>query len=135
MFVVVDLSSDVPLYRQIRDQIVAGVANGQLAPGSRLASTRQLAVDLGVNVHTVNRAYEELRREGFISLGRRRGAVVLEPHESPQLTPSWDERYQALVAEAAARGVQPEAILDRSRELVESFAGKRLPEWQKEPQE
>jgi len=127
MFIVLDFASDVPIYRQVRNQVVDGVGGGALEPGSRLPSTRQLAAELGINVHTVNRAYEELRREGFITLGRRRGAVVCEPPSVPELGVSWDERYRALVAEAAARGVEPAAILKRSRELIESFTAPRNP--------
>ena len=133
VLIVVDLSSEIPLYRQVRDQVVDAVAGGGLAAGSRLPSTRQLAADLGINVHTVNRAYEELRREGFITLGRRRGAVVLESAAAPELDPSWDERYRALVAEAAARGVEPADILKRSRELIEVFAGTRIPAFERNP--
>ena len=127
MFIVLDLSSEVPLYRQVRDQVVDAVAGGRLEAGSRLPSTRQLSADLGINVHTVNRAYEELRREGFISLGRRRGAVVLEPHTVPQLGQLWDDRYRALVAEASARGLDAANILARCRALIESFNGKTIP--------
>jgi DNA-binding transcriptional regulator YhcF (GntR family) len=68
--------SIVPVYQQIRNRIVEAIAAGELPTGSALPSTRQLAVDLGINFHTVNRAYDLLRREGLQRIGRKAGAVV-----------------------------------------------------------
>ena len=58
MILDVDLTSEVPIYQQIRDRIVEAIATGEAAVGSGLPSTRQLAVDLGINFHTVNKAYD-----------------------------------------------------------------------------
>jgi len=68
--------SIVPVYQQIRNRIVEAIAAGELPAGSGLPSTRQLAVDLGINFHTVNKAYDLLRREGLLRIGRKAGAVV-----------------------------------------------------------
>ena len=64
MLIAVDAAAAEPLYLQIRNQIVAGIATGQLEPGQSLPSVRSLASDLGINLHTVNKAYAVLRDEG-----------------------------------------------------------------------
>ena len=71
-----------PLYRQIRDEVVRGIAQGELAPGDALPSVRNLASDLGINLHTVNKAYALLRDEGFVLMRGRSGAFVAQPRES-----------------------------------------------------
>ena len=71
-----DFQSTVPIYRQIRDQVVLAVAQGELTPGERLPTTRALAEDAGVNVMTVSKAYQLLKQEGYITTDRRSGAAV-----------------------------------------------------------
>ena len=71
-----DFQSAVPIYRQIRDQVVLAVAQGELTPGERLPTTRALAEDAGVNVMTVSKAYQLLKAEGYLVTDRRAGAVV-----------------------------------------------------------
>lgn len=74
-----DFQSAVPIYRQIRDQVVLAVAQGELTPGERLPTTRALAEDAGVNVMTVSKAYQLLKAEGYLVTDRRAGAVVRAP--------------------------------------------------------
>lgn len=81
MLIVVDASSSEPLYRQIHDQVVAGIATGELEPGMSLPSVRSLASDLGINLHTVNKAYAVLRDEGYVRMRGRSGAVVTHPSD------------------------------------------------------
>ena len=76
MRLTIDLASKVPLYQQIRDAIVNGIATGTLANGTVLPSIRALGNELGVNLHTVNKAYQALQQEGFVVIQRGRGAVV-----------------------------------------------------------
>ncbi len=82
----VDLASSVPVYEQIRAQVVAHVASGRLAPGARLPTIRALASDLGVAPGTVARAFRELEAAGIVETRRRAGTVVAagaEPAASP----------------------------------------------------
>src|SRR5215469_2728165 len=72
----IEPDSPVPIYQQIRDRVVEAIAGGEQPAGSALPSTRQLAVDLGINFHTVNKAYDMLRREGLVRLTRKSGAVI-----------------------------------------------------------
>ena len=78
MILLIDKSSSDPIYIQIRNQIVAGIATGELRAGDRLPGVRTLAVDLGVNLHTVNKAYAVLRDEGHITMKGRSGAYVAD---------------------------------------------------------
>ncbi len=110
MFLEVDLSSDEPIYRQIRAQIVSAVASGELAPGDSLPSVRSLAGDLGVNMHTVNKAYAMLRDEGYVTMRGRSGAVIADITRtaSPARAQEHRERLTAelarLATELKARG-------------------------------
>ena len=79
MFVRIDQALDVPLYQQLRNEIVRGIAQEELAPGDALPSVRNLASDLGINLHTVNKAYALLRDEGYVEMKGRKGAFVAQP--------------------------------------------------------
>ena len=81
MVITVDKLSDTPLYLQLRDAVIAGIASGELRPGDALPSVRSLAEDLGINLHTVNKAYAVLRDEGYVLMRGRSGAYIADPCE------------------------------------------------------
>ena len=83
MLLQIDLASEEPIYRQIRTQVVNAVATGELAHGDPLPSVRSLARDLGVNMHTVNKAYAVLRDEGYVQMRGRSGAYVADAARPP----------------------------------------------------
>jgi len=76
MLMQLDFSCDVPIYRQIRDQLVLSIAGGYLLAGEKLPTIRALANETGVNVMTINKAYQLLKQEGYIAADRRGGTVV-----------------------------------------------------------
>ena len=76
MLIEIDFNSDEAIYVQLCNQIIMGIATEQLKVGETLPSVRQLADTIGINMHTVNKAYSVLRQEGFLSIDRRRGAVI-----------------------------------------------------------
>lgn len=78
MLLQIDFASQEPIYRQIRTQVVHAVATGELVPGDSLPSVRSLASDLGVNMHTVNKAYAMLRDEGYVQVRGRSGAFIAD---------------------------------------------------------
>ncbi|MER5641240.1 GntR family transcriptional regulator [Kitasatospora sp. NPDC002227] len=125
MILSLDLGSEIPIYQQIRDQVVVAVATGELAEGSALPSTRQLAGDLGINFHTVNKAYDLLRREGLLLLTRKSGAVVRrDPHSGPPeggFAEEWAGRLRTLLAEAAAQGLDGPTVLAACTTTVNGF--------------
>lgn len=122
MLLLIDLTSEKPLYLQIRDQIVEGIARGELVDGAPLPTIRQLAADFAINLHTVNKAYELLRAEGFIQLRRRTGAVVhvTRPAQTVAME-EWEARLRSVLAEAAARDMASDDILRRCRRILASF--------------
>lgn len=121
MILNVDLASDVPIYQQLRDQIVEAIADGVLAEGSSLPATRTLAADFGINFHTVNKAYDLLRQQGLIQLNRKTGAVVTRMVAEPPFDAEWTARARTLLAEAVARGLSAEDVLASCRSILDSF--------------
>ena len=76
MLIEIDFNSEEAIYIQLRNQIIIGIATAKMQEGDSLPSVRQLADTIGINMHTVNKAYSVLKQEGFISLDKRRGAVI-----------------------------------------------------------
>ena len=76
MLIEIDFNSNEAIYVQLQNQIIMGIATDAIREVYTLPSVRQLADTVGINMHTVNKAYSILRQEGFIQLDRRRGAVV-----------------------------------------------------------
>ncbi|MCK9795973.1 GntR family transcriptional regulator [Isoptericola sp. 4D.3] len=115
---VVSLGSPVPVYEQIRSQVAAAVAVGDLRPGDRLPSSRDLARDLGIAVGTVQRAYRELEAGGVVVSRRRTGTVIAAGDATadgaaPAAPPAAIvTRARALVAEARGAGLDDDAVLD-----------------------
>lgn len=128
MLLTVEPDGDDPIYQQLRDQIVVAVATGVLAPGDALPTTRQLAADLGINMHTVNKAYDRLRAEGLVRLGRRTGAVIArgpgDGAAGAAEAADWERRARTLLAEAFAKGMAPPEVLERCRAVLDEFTGR-----------
>ncbi|MCX4747822.1 GntR family transcriptional regulator [Kitasatospora sp. NBC_01287] len=125
MLLTLDLNSEVPIYQQLRDRVVEAIAVGELATGSALPSTRELAADLGINFHTVNKAYDLLRQEGLLILNRKSGAVIQrDPASGPPptvFTEQWRARLRTLLAEAAAQGLDGPAVLADCAATLDGF--------------
>ena len=125
MLLSIEPDGPVPIYQQIRDRIVEAIARGRQA-GSALPSTRQLAVDLGVNFHTVNKGYDLLRQEGLLRLGRKSGAVVRRDACSGPPDPAGPGAGRAgcrtLLAEAAAQGMPATGIVGDCQAALADFA-------------
>ncbi|MBW7458026.1 GntR family transcriptional regulator [Paenibacillus sepulcri] len=114
MFMELDLQSESPIYTQIAEQLIEGIAKGDLKPGDALPSVRSLAADLDINLHTVNKAYQTLKQEGFLQVHRKKG-VVVQPGEMPGVTAGFKDKVQrqlrALSAEGIVRGMAEEEFL------------------------
>jgi GntR family transcriptional regulator len=108
VFIELDLQSEVPIYTQLVEQLIEGMANGNLKPGDPLPSVRSLAADLGINLHTVNKAYQVLKQDGFLQVHRKQG-VVVQSGSMPGVTVEFKEKLarqlKGLAAEAAVRGM------------------------------
>ena len=102
--------SSVPLFEQLRLNIIERADNGTLAPGTKLPAVRSLAGELGVAPHTVARAYKELEAEGLISSRRRAGTVVNELPGQPALDEHLVEAVDRVWALAAELGVDAATV-------------------------
>lgn len=113
MIMTIDLTSDIPIYLQIKNAVTAGIAKGALAVGQPLPSVRQLAANLGVNMQTVNKAYSILKQEGYVEIDRRKGAVIAarkEPDETWQLRLARD--LSIISGEACSQGMDEESFME-----------------------
>ena len=125
MLLRLDFSSQVPIYRQIRDQIVVGIASGELRPGEKLPAIRALAEQSGVNMMTVSKAYSLLKQEGLITTDRRGGTVVAGSPETGELGPESREGLRLLAAEARLSGVSEESFLGLCRDFYREGGGEK----------
>ena len=126
MRIEVDPLSSVPMYQQIRDRIVEGIAAGELATGERLVSIRQLAAVLEVNIETVVKAYELLRHEGFLLTSNKSGSRIVSRRERGGITVAdlpegWSERVTTLIAESVAAGLPTQELLDHVKGIADDF--------------
>lgn len=116
-----DLRSGVPVYRQIMDQVLAGIASGRLASGDQLPTVRQLAVDLSINPNTVIRAYRELEIRGFLDTHQGSGTFVgaqRVEQDGEERQRKLDGIVSDLVARAGAEGITAQQVLERLKELL-----------------
>lgn len=112
MILSLELDSDTPLYEQLRNQIVIGIATGELTAQEKLPTVRQLAEELGINTMTVNKAYALLKQEGYIVIDRRHGAKV-DPRMIDGSLPSeqLEKHLQLIIAQATIRGIDQSRFL------------------------
>ena len=119
MVIAINEYSDVPIYLQIRNQIVIGISDGRLAPGEQLPTVRALAEMMGINVMTVNKAYQLLKQEGYIHTDRRSGAVVCQPEKASGPRPETIEGLKLRLSELRLAGLGKEEALELCRKLYE----------------
>lgn len=123
MVIAIDDGSDIPIYQQIRNQIVLGISDGRLSPGEQLPTVRGLAEEIGINSMTVNKAYQLLKQEGYIMTDRRNGAKVREIFaERKRLTAEAEQTLKRIISEAKIAGMTEEEFLEICRSY---YLGKR----------
>ena len=121
MIIKIDFNSDEALYIQLRNQIIMGIATSQLTVGDSLPSVRQLADNIGINMHTVNKDYSVLRQEGYIKLDRRKGAVVAIDYDQVVATGQIMTMLQSVLAEAICKDIQRDDIHAMVDEIYDEF--------------
>lgn len=124
MIIQLDLESDVPIYMQLKNRIIEGIAKKELVPGEALPSVRAMAKDLGVNMQTVNKTYQLLKQDGFILIHRQKG-VVIHPDGFPWADAAFkkklEQTFEPLVAEAICRGMDEQQLLGLCKKLYSRY--------------
>jgi GntR family transcriptional regulator len=113
-----DSASGVPFYRQILDQVLAGIATGALQRGERLPTVRALAVELAVNLNTVARAYKELEIRGVLATQQGNGTFVAAGAEVSLSEVERRRRLSQLLDELLARAAAQGLTLDEVRQAL-----------------
>ena len=124
MFLTLDLNSDIPIYTQIRNQVIKAIAKKDLNSGDSLPSVRQLAADLGVNLHTINKAYNILKQEGFLTIHRRKGVVINSPEKyigEKEYYLNLKEELEIITSEAVCRGLNYEEICNIIGDIIKDL--------------
>ena len=101
----IDFKSDEPIYMQLRNQIIMGIAVSKLTEGESLPSVRQLADTIGINMHTVNKTYNILKQEGFLKVDRRKGAVIALDMDKAKALDEMKDDFRCLLLQGMCKGI------------------------------
>ena len=125
MLIEIDFNSDEAIYVQLCNQIIMGIATEQLKVGETLPSVRQLADTIGINMHTVNKAYSVLRQEGFLSIDRRRGAVISIDVDKIRALEEMKENLLPVLAKGCCKNITREEVHALIDEIFEEYKKNR----------
>ena len=121
MIIQIDFNSSEAIYMQLCNQIIMGIATSKLQEGDPLPSVRQMADPIGINMHTVNKAYAVLKQEGFIQLDRRRGAVVAIDVNRIKAMEGLKEQLLVLLAQSRCKGITREEVHTLVDEIFDEY--------------
>ena len=121
MLIEIDFNSDEAIYIQLRNQIIMGIATSTIHEGDTLPSVRQLADNIGINMHTVNKAYNVLRQEGFLQLDRRRGAVICIDEDKLEALQDLIEQLRVLLAKGSCKNITKEEVHELVDEIYADY--------------
>lgn len=124
MVLKINFESDEAIYIQLRNQIVIGIATSHIREGDSLPSVRQLADNIGINMHTVNKAYSVLRQEGFIKLDRRKGAVISLNADKCRALEELRKHMQVLFAHSICKNISREEVHNLVDEVYDYYIGR-----------
>lgn len=106
----IDFNSEEAIYLQLRNQIILGIAMSEIQEGEQLPSVRQLAERIGINMHTVNKAYTVLRQEGFVKVDRRRGAIISLDIDKIRAVQELRAELSVILAKAICKNITREEV-------------------------
>ena len=121
MLIEVDFDSDEAIYIQLCNQIIMGIATSVIHEGDSLPSVRQLADTIGVNMHTVNKAYSVLKREGYISLDKRRGAVIALDIDKMEQLGEMRRALRIVLARGCCKNISRQEVHDLVDEIFDDY--------------
>ncbi len=121
MVIEIDFNSGEALYLQLRNQIILGIATAKFQEGDALPSVRALAEDIGINMHTVNKAYTVLKQEGFVKVDRRRGAVIALDINKIRALEDMKGELRGVLAKGICKGISKEEAYRMIDEIYDEF--------------
>ena len=121
MIVEIDFNSEEALYIQLINQIIIGIATDQIREGDTLPSVRQLADNIGINMHTVNKAYSVLKQEGFLRVDRRRGAVIALDTYKMRTISEMRRDLSVILARGVCKNVSREEVHNLVDSIYDAF--------------
>ncbi|MDO5799730.1 MAG: GntR family transcriptional regulator [Eubacteriales bacterium] len=121
MVIEIDFNSDEAIYVQLMNQIIMGIATSRLHEGDPLPSVRQLADTIGINMHTVNKAYSLLRQEGFVTIDRRRGAIIAVDVNKLKALEEMKQNLMVALARGYCKNVTRTEVHDLIDEIFDEY--------------
>lgn len=125
MLIEIDFNSDEALYLQLCNQIIMGIATSQFHEGDSLPSVRQLADTIGINMHTVNKAYTVLRQEGYVKVDRRKGAVIAVDIDRIRAREELKKQLKVILAKSSCKNITRDEVHELIDEIYEDYGGLR----------
>ncbi|MBD5137191.1 MAG: GntR family transcriptional regulator [Lachnospiraceae bacterium] len=110
MLITIDFNSDEAIYMQLRNQIIVAIAMERIREGDTLPSVRQLADNIGINMHTVNKAYSVLRQDGIVKLDRRHGAIVALDADKIRAIEEMKQEMDMVIAKAICKNISIDEV-------------------------
>ena len=121
MLIEVDFNSDEAIYIQLCNQIILGIATSEIHEGDSLPSVRQLAESIGINMHTVNKTYSVLKREGYISLDKRRGAVIAVDMDKLEALEDMKRQLKLVLARGHCKNISRQEVHNLVDEIFDDY--------------
>lgn len=121
MIIKIDFNSEEAIYMQLRNQIILGIATAKLQEGDSLPSVRNLAEEIGINMHTVNKAYSVLKEEGLIRMDRRRGAIIAIDMDKLQALADMKQQLKVVLAKGRCKNITKEEVYTLVDEIFKEY--------------
>ena len=121
MLIEIDFNSEEALYLQLCNQIILGIATSRFREGDSLPSVRQLADSIGINMHTVYKAYTVLKQEGYVKVDRRKGAIVSVDIDRMRTLSELKKELQVILAKSCCKNISKEEIHGLIEEIYEDY--------------
>ena len=121
MVIEIDFNSDEAIYVQLMNQIIMGIATSRLQEGDPLPSVRQLADTIGINMHTVNKAYSLLRQEGFVTIDRRRSAIIAIDVDKMKALEEMKQNLMVALARGYCKNISRAEVHDLIDEIFDEY--------------
>ena len=123
MMIKIDFNSSEAIYLQLRNQIILGIATSQFREGDSLPSVRHLADTIGINMHTVNKAYTVLKQEGFVKVDRRKGAVIAIDIDKIRTMDEIRRELMVIIAKGSCKNISREEFHMLIDEIYGKYGG------------